>query len=178
MQRLWIGWTSCPIIHPHLIFRNFLYKDLDVESIRSKEYFGRLRAKSYLACKFIQNSGVVPKAREKRQAVSGEIPRLPWMISLIRWSGTPTCLAKATWLIPKGFKNSPKRISPGCVGNAKAIRHELVWQPGCQQKSRTIILVNLSFLDTPGIILSLGQAVRISTFDSRHLDPRRLSTNT
>src|SRR4029077_15946789 len=47
---------------------------------------------SYAACKFIQNSSLVPKKRASRRAVSAVIPRLSRTMSFTRGAGTRICL--------------------------------------------------------------------------------------
>ena len=46
-------------------------------------------ARSWAICKFNQNRAEVPKRRASRIAVVAEIARLPCMISVIRFAGTP-----------------------------------------------------------------------------------------
>src|SRR5258708_2498923 len=66
---------------------------------------------------FIQYSGVVPKYRPRRKAVSPVIDRVPLTIALTRFAGT--WMAWASW-----FMETPKsesvsfRISPGCTGGS------------------------------------------------------------
>ena len=73
-------------------------------------------SRSYLVCRFIQNRSVMPKNRERRNAVSAVIALFPCTISLIRRAGTLMALARRYWLTSIGFRNSSKRISPGCIG--------------------------------------------------------------
>src|SRR5581483_9141471 len=63
--------------------------------------------------------GVTPETAwllASSQAVSGVTPRLPRTSSLIRWTGTPRCAARATWVTPSGWRNSSFSTSPGWVG--------------------------------------------------------------
>ncbi len=53
-----------------------------------------------------------------RKAVSGEMARLPWTISLIRRAGTLISLASRAWLMPRGVRNSSRKISPGWIGGS------------------------------------------------------------
>ncbi len=66
-------------------------------------------------CRFNQNSGVVLKAADSSQAVSGVMPRLPRTISLMRCRGMPRCSASAFCVSPEGSRYSFKRMTPGCV---------------------------------------------------------------
>jgi len=72
--------------------------------------------KSYVICRFIQNSADVLKNVPNRNAVSPVIPRSPFRIAVIRLGGTSMALAKALAVRPSGFKNSSFRISPGGTG--------------------------------------------------------------
>ena len=60
---------------------------------------GWFMARSYVAWRLSQNSGVVSRDCASNQAVSEVIPRLPRTIYLIRWTGTLMCAEKATWLM-------------------------------------------------------------------------------
>jgi hypothetical protein len=82
----------------------------------STDLSGRQRARSWADCRLIQKSGLVSRASERSQAVSGVMPRLPLIISFIRYTGMPGCAAKAIWEIPKGARNSCPNIRPGCTG--------------------------------------------------------------
>src|SRR5262249_3471618 len=73
---------------------------------------GRLLARSCWLWRLTQNSGEVPKASARSQAVSGEMPRLPFTISFTRCTGMPRCSARWDWVIPRGRRNSSARISP------------------------------------------------------------------
>lgn len=66
---------------------------------------GRSTTRSWFVWRLTQNSGVVSNACARSQAVSEVIPRFPRTISLIRWTGTPRCSAKATCVRPNGFRN-------------------------------------------------------------------------
>ena len=48
--------------------------------------------------------------------MSGVTARLPRMIPFRRGKDTPSRTANFDWLMPSGFKNSSRSISPGCVG--------------------------------------------------------------
>ena len=71
--------------------------------------------RSCICCRFSQNSGLLPKKRARRRAVSGVIPRLPRRMSPIRVAGTRILMARAFAVIPSGPRNSSRNISPGCV---------------------------------------------------------------
>ena len=49
--------------------------------------------------------------------------RCPCTISLIRRGATLMSLANRYWLMPKGFRNSSSRISPGWMGGEFCLRH-------------------------------------------------------
>ena len=51
-----------------------------------------------------QNSAVVPKSLARRRAVSGVMPRLPLMISLMRGYETWMRPANSTCVMPSGVK--------------------------------------------------------------------------
>ena len=76
----------------------------------------RATFKSYICCRFIQNSGVMPRTRPTRSAVSAVIPRRQWTISFTRTAGTPIALARRYWEIPSSSKISAK-CSPGWIGS-------------------------------------------------------------
>ncbi len=72
--------------------------------------------RSQSRCKLSQSSGPVPRASPKDRAESALTPRRPLTISFSRAYVHPRCSANALWLIPRGFKNSSRSISPGWVG--------------------------------------------------------------
>lgn len=76
---------------------------------------GRFDDRSCIDCKFSQNSGEVSNASDSSQAVSGETPRLPLTISLIRWIGMSRWSANSFWVKPIGSRYSLSRMVPGCV---------------------------------------------------------------
>ena len=78
-----------------------------------------MRHTSGHACRLSQNSGLVPKYRAKRIAVSAVTPRLPRMISLMRMTGTSIALASDRWLMSSSSRNSLCKISPGEIGRAE-----------------------------------------------------------
>src|SRR6266404_1905214 len=65
---------------------------------------------------FNQNSGVVPKYRARRSAVSPVMPRRSAMIACTRVTGTPMSLASRYAVRPSGFMNSSRNCSPGWIG--------------------------------------------------------------
>ena len=73
----------------------------------------RALVKSYIACKFIQNSGLVPKNRASRNAVSAVTDRSPLTIAPMRVVGTRKAIASAFTDMPSGRRNSPLSTSPG-----------------------------------------------------------------
>src|SRR5215469_14610745 len=73
----------------------------------------RALVKSYIACKFIQNSGLVPKNRARRKAVSAVTDRSPLMIAPMRVAGTRKAMASAFTDMPSGLRNSSLNTSPG-----------------------------------------------------------------
>src|SRR5438874_13659419 len=66
--------------------------------------------------RFIQNSGLLPKYKPRRSAVSAVIRRLLFTISAIRFGEMPT--AFASWFCdrPYSVRNSSLSISPGVTG--------------------------------------------------------------
>jgi len=63
-----------------------------------------------------QKSARIPKTRSRRSAVSGDTARRPRTISFKRGNDTPSLTAKSDCVTPRGFRNSSRSISPGCVG--------------------------------------------------------------
>ncbi len=55
-------------------------------------------------CKLSQNSGVVPSARASKTAVLAVIDLLPATICVIRFTGTPSVLARCVAVAPRGFR--------------------------------------------------------------------------
>lgn len=60
-----------------------------------------------------QNFSEVPKYLARRSAVSGVRDLFPRTISFIRRGGTLISRASLFWLMPRGFRNSSSRTSPG-----------------------------------------------------------------
>jgi hypothetical protein len=73
----------------------------------------RAFVRSCMACKFIQNSGLVPKKRAKRKAVSAVTARSPLTMAPMRVAGTRKAIAKALTDIANGLRNSSLSTSPG-----------------------------------------------------------------
>src|SRR4051794_10490383 len=71
--------------------------------------------RSCIACRLIQNSGVVPKKRASRSAVSAVTERSPFTIAPMRVAGTRNDIASAFTDRPSGTRNSSASTSPGCV---------------------------------------------------------------
>ena len=67
-------------------------------------------------CSRIHISAEVPKYLASRSAVSGEMPRLPLTMSLMRPTGTSMSRASLLRLTPRGFIAFSSRITPGCAG--------------------------------------------------------------
>src|ERR1035437_9502977 len=65
------------------------------------------------ACMFIQNLDVVPKYRDRRRAVSAVMPRFSLTMSLMRVAGTRSAIDNWCADMPRGERNSSRRISPG-----------------------------------------------------------------
>src|ERR1019366_1845344 len=65
------------------------------------------------ACMFIENRGVVPKERDSRRAVSAVMPRFSLTMSLMGVAGTRSAWANWCAHMPRGDRNSSRRISPG-----------------------------------------------------------------
>src|ERR1019366_9538351 len=65
------------------------------------------------ACMFIQNLEVVPKYRDRRSAVSAVMPRFSLTMPLMPVAGTRSAKANRCADIPRGDRNSSRRISPG-----------------------------------------------------------------
>ena len=74
---------------------------------------GLVLARSKVTCRFIQNSGEVPKAPANSQAVSGVTRLLPLTISLILVMRIRSFCARVVCVMPSGTRNSSRRISPG-----------------------------------------------------------------
>jgi len=72
-------------------------------------------ARSYLVWRFIQNLALLPKYRDKRKADSAEIPRLPFIICVMRPEGTRRARASLLAESPRATI-SHLRIRPGCIG--------------------------------------------------------------
>jgi len=70
---------------------------------------------AFAACKFIQNSGLVPKKRASRNAVSAVTERSPLTIAPMRVAGTRNAIASAFTDMPSGARNSAPSTSPGWV---------------------------------------------------------------
>ena len=68
----------------------------------------RARSRSYMRWRFSQYSGVVPRARPMRRAVSAVIERRRLMMALMRIGGTLIVLASRYWLIPSSSMNSAR----------------------------------------------------------------------
>src|SRR6516225_4598925 len=66
-----------------------------------------------MACRVIQNSGLVLKKRAKRRAVSAVTARSPLTMAPIRVAGTRKAIAKALIDIRSGLRNSSFSTSPG-----------------------------------------------------------------
>jgi hypothetical protein len=73
----------------------------------------RALLRSCMACRFIQNSGLVPKKRAKRRAVSAVTARSLLTMAPMRVAGTRKAIAKALTDIPSGLRNSSLSTSPG-----------------------------------------------------------------
>jgi hypothetical protein len=68
-----------------------------------------------MACRFIQNSGLVPKKRRRRRAVSAVTVRSLLTIAAMRVVGTRRAKASAFIESSSGLRNSSASISPGWV---------------------------------------------------------------
>src|SRR4051794_21052335 len=66
-----------------------------------------------MACRFIQNSGLVSKKRAKRRAVSAVTDRSPFTMAPIRVAGTRKEIDSALIDISRGLRNSSFSTSPG-----------------------------------------------------------------
>ena len=66
-----------------------------------------------MACRLIQNSGLVPKKRAKRKAVSAVTARSPLTMAPTRVAGTRKAIAKALMDIFSGLRNYSLSTSPG-----------------------------------------------------------------
>src|SRR5262245_19003431 len=86
----------------------------------------RALVKSYIACRFIQNSGLVPKNRASRNAVSPVTDRSPLTIAPMRVAGTRKAMASAFTDIPSGRRNSSPSTSPGWVVTRSGVAIALV----------------------------------------------------
>ena len=75
----------------------------------------RALVRSCIACRFTQNSGLVPKKRASRNAVSAVTDRSPLTIAPMRVAGTRKAIASAFTDMPSGARNSSLSTSPGWV---------------------------------------------------------------
>ena len=73
----------------------------------------RARSGSYIRWRLSQKSGVVPRARPIRGAVSTVIDLQRLMIALMRIGGTPIVLARRYWLMSSFSRNSLGWIGSG-----------------------------------------------------------------
>lgn len=73
----------------------------------------RAFVRSCIACRLTQNSGLVPKNRASRSAVSAVTDRSPLMIAPMRVAGTRSAIASELADKLSGRKNSSARTSPG-----------------------------------------------------------------
>ncbi len=73
--------------------------------------------RSNWVCRFSQNWASIPKYLSSLNAVSAVMALFPFTISLILLGGTERSLESWFMLIPKGFKKSSRRISPGVIGS-------------------------------------------------------------
>lgn len=72
--------------------------------------------RSQSCCRPSQKSALIPRTRDRRNAVSGVTERLPLIISFSRGYDTPRRRASSACVRPSGLTNSSRSISPGCVG--------------------------------------------------------------
>jgi len=89
---------------------------------RSIVLFNSSRAfeRSCICCRLSQNSGLFPKKRASRSAVSGVIgPSAMNNVAGRRVAGTRIFNASAFCVMPRGIRNSSRSISPGCVLTAE-----------------------------------------------------------
>src|SRR5208282_5743471 len=86
----------------------------------------RVFVKSCIACKFIQNSGLVSKNRARRKAMSAVTERSPFTIAPMRVAGTRKAIASALIDNPRGLRNSSFSTSPGCAGTRLGVAMVLV----------------------------------------------------
>ena len=86
----------------------------------------RATSMSHIRWRLNQQSGVVPKARPGRSAVSAVIERRGLMIALMRIGGTPIVLARRYWLMPSSSMKSAKR-SPGWIGSGAFVGLPFQW---------------------------------------------------
>jgi len=75
--------------------RHMLPIDFDFALNRSSSVPILPLERSYICCRFIQNSALFPKNRARRSAVSGLMARLPLTISPMRVAGTRSFIARA-----------------------------------------------------------------------------------
>ncbi len=78
-------------------------------------------ARSYADCIRVQYSGVVPKYKLSRNAVSTVIPRRSFTISDMRVAGTRNDNASAFTERSKGFRKSSRKYSPGCIATNRSV---------------------------------------------------------
>ena len=73
--------------------------------------------RSCMACRFIQNSGLVSKKRARRNAVSAVTERSPFTMAPMRVAGTRKAIASALIDIPRGLRNSSFKHLAGMGGH-------------------------------------------------------------
>ena len=78
---------------------------------------------------FIQNLDVAPKYRARRSAVSAVMPRFSLTMSLMRVAGTRSAIANWCADMPRGDRNSSRRISPGSMSGSRSLSkvYDLRW---------------------------------------------------
>ena len=89
---------------------------------------------------------MVLKYRARRRAVSTVTALRPRTISFTRWAGIFKSLPRRFWLIPRGFKKSSSKISPGCTG------------AGASSSSSPSPSMIIHYLHFPGVALLPDQA--------------------
>src|ERR1700677_4811918 len=66
---------------------------------------------------FVQNCGLLPNRRDRRNAISGDTPARPDRMPCSVWRLTPSRLDAAVTLKPAAGRISSPRISPECGGS-------------------------------------------------------------
>jgi hypothetical protein len=123
--------------------------------------------RSQSSCNPSQKSADVRKTRASRSAVSGVTERLARIISLRRGKDTPRRTANSDCVMPSGFRNSSRSISPGCVGGLpRGKRRSAIPCEGISWLPALLGLMIVDNLDFIGIFILPAETDTILLVDS------------